>query len=195
MVSCIFTAMLQWGCWTAYKCLFLFFHSQNWDFRTYLRCWKTEAAQKIVNNLPQPICFGLFVVHMDSRKVWPEQPGVDNGWSSNDIKTIQGVWKPELTWSFVSAGQVDPSPAHSHKFLAGPEQCRTDKSCGKHKPTETAHFTPVPVPALPPTWKRVGRGGKKSIKRLKALPWMSPLEPISMWNPWAYTGPCFSSHP
>lgn len=48
-ISRIFTAMLQWRSQTAYKCLFIFFHRQNWDIRTSFRCWKTEDGQKIAS--------------------------------------------------------------------------------------------------------------------------------------------------
>lgn len=162
MISRIFTAVLQWGSWTAYKCLFICFHSQNWDFRTYLRCWKTEDGQKIASKKKknQPICFGLFMVHVDTRKVWLEQPGVENGWGSTDIKTIQGVWKPELTWICVSEGQDDPSPAHSHKILTGPEECRKDKSCGNHNP-QIWHISHLYQPCLLPEMEWGGGGGKQ----------------------------------
>lgn len=119
------------------------------------------------------------MVLMDTRKVWLKQPGVENGWGSTDIKTIQRVWKPELTWIYVSAGQEEPSLAHSHKFLTSPEQCRTDKSSGKQNPQKWN------ISHLDQPWllqeKQWGEGGGKAKKGLKPCLKCLFWSPFSSW--------------
>lgn len=39
---------------------------------------KLKMVRKLPVKKPQPICFGLFMVHKDTRKVWLKQPGVKN---------------------------------------------------------------------------------------------------------------------